>query len=78
MEQLFSVKDIMERYQLKSRQAAVKRMKEMNVYLNTKPYLVPESAVVAWEKSHEKKSPERIRAEMRLRRNSYYGSTTNR
>ena len=68
MEKLLSVQDIMERYHLKSRQTAVKRMKEMNVRLDTKPYLVPERAVIAWEKSKEVYSPEIIRAAMKRRR----------
>ena len=68
MERLLSVKDIMERYQLKSRQTAVKRMKEMGTRLDTKPYLVPESAVIAWERSKEVHPPEMVRAAMRKAR----------
>ena len=70
MEKLLSVKDIMERYHLKSRQTAVKRIKEMGVRLDTKPYLVPERAVIAWEQSKELHSPELIRAAILRRRMS--------
>ncbi len=68
MEKLLSVEDIMERYHLKSRQTAVKRMKEMVTMLNIRPYLVPERAVLEWEKSKETHPPEVIRAAMRLAR----------
>lgn len=68
MERLLSVKDIMERYQLKSRQTAVKRMKQMGTRLDVKPYLVPESAVVAWERGKAVHPPELIRAAMRRQR----------
>lgn len=68
MERLLSIKDLMERYQLKSRQTAAKRMHEMGVRLDTKPYLVPESAVIAWENSKRVNSPELIRAAMRAQR----------
>lgn len=68
MERLLGVKDIMERYQLKSRQAATKRMKQMHTQLAIKPYMVPESAVIAWERSREVHPPELVRAAMRARR----------
>ena len=56
----------MERYHLKSRQTAVKRMKQMVTMLNVKPYLVPERAVIAWEKAQEVHPPEVVRASMRI------------
>ena len=68
MEKLLGVQDIMERYHLKSRQTAVKRMKEMGTRLDTKPYLVPEQAVIEWEKRKEIHPPEYIRAVMRIRK----------
>ena len=70
MERLYSVADIMERYHLKSRQTAAKRMKQMDTQLNTRPYLVPESAVLAWERGRTVHPPEVIRAAMRRRRNA--------
>ena len=68
MERLYGVADIMDRYHLKSRQTAAKRMKEMDSQLKTKPYLVPESAVLAWERSKTVHPPELIRAAMRRSR----------
>lgn len=68
MERLLSIKDIMERYHLKSRQTAAKRMKEMGTRLDTKPYLIPESAVIAWEKSREVHPPEVVRAMMKIQK----------
>ena len=68
MEKLLGVKDIMERYHLKSRQTAVKRMKEMVTRLDVKPYLVPERSVLMWEKSKEVHPPEVVRAAMRMKR----------
>lgn len=68
MERLYSVADIMERYHLKSRQTACKRMKQMVTRLDTKPYLVPESAVLEWERSKEVHPPEVVRAAMRRQR----------
>ena len=68
MERLLSVKDIMDRYQLKSRQTAAKRMKRMGTRLDMKPYMVPESAVIAWERSKEVHPPEMVRAAMRAQR----------
>lgn len=68
MEKLLSVQDIMERYHLKSRQTAVKRMKEMGTRLDVRPYLVPEKAVLDWEKRKSVHPPEYIRAVERMRR----------
>ena len=68
MEKLLSVKDIMERYHLKSRQTAVKRMKEMGVRLDVRPYLVPERAVLAWERKKTVYTPEYIKSAERARR----------
>ena len=68
MERLLSVRDIMERYQLKSRQTAAKRMKQMGTRLDMKPYMVPESAVIAWEKTKAVHPPEVVRAAMRAQR----------
>ena len=65
---MLGVKDIMARYQLKSRQTAAKRMKQMHTQLNVKPYMVPESAVIAWEKSREVHPPELVRTVMRAQR----------
>jgi len=68
MDKLLSVKDIMERHHLKSRQTAVKRMKEMGTRLDTRPYLVPEQAVIEWERRKEVHPPEYLRAIARLRK----------
>lgn len=68
MERLLSVDDIKARYQC-SRQTAIRYMKQMEH--QTKPYMVTERAVAAWDRSRTVRPPEVIRQEMmeeRLRR----------
>ena len=64
LERMYGTQDIQERYGV-CRQTAVKRMKEMDTMLKTKPYMVPESAVLRWEKRQHVHPPEMVRAAMR-------------
>ena len=61
MEKLFSVKDIMERYQC-SRQTAVRYMQKLEHM--ERPYMVRASVLEAWERERTVKPAEVIRAEM--------------
>ena len=61
MERLYSVKDVMERYQC-SRQTAVRYMQKLEHM--EKPYMVRASVLEAWERERTVKPPEVIRAEM--------------
>ena len=68
MERLFSVADLMARYQC-SRQTAIRYMQKLEHM--EKPYMVRESVLAAWERERTVKPPEVIRAEMmraRIRR----------
>lgn len=68
MERLFSVKDMMDRYQC-SRQTAIRHMQKMEH--QERPYMVRQSVLEAWERSRTVRPPEEIRREMmmdRLRR----------
>ena len=62
MERLFSVKDLMDRYQC-SRQTAIRYMRKMEH--QERPYMVTEKALRAWEQSRTVNPQELIRAEMR-------------
>lgn len=61
MERLLSVKDIMSRYQC-TRDTAVKHIRQMEHLEH--PYMVTESALLAYESRKTVKPPEVIRAEM--------------
>ena len=61
MEKLFSVSDLMDRYQC-SRQTAIRHMQKMEHM--TKPYMVPEKALAAYERSRTVRPPEVVRSEM--------------
>jgi DNA-binding MarR family transcriptional regulator len=61
MERLFSVKDLMDRYQC-SRQTAVRHIKRMEHM--EKPLMVRESVLEADERKRTVKPPAEIRAEM--------------
>lgn len=61
MERLYSVKDVMERYQC-SRQTAVRYMQKLEHM--EKPYMVRASVLEAWERERTVKPAEVIRAEM--------------
>lgn len=68
VEKLFSVNDIMARYQLKSRQTAAKRMREMAHMEH--PLMVTEKAIMDWEARRTVLPPEEImrrKLERRLR-----------
>ena len=67
-EQFLDIPQLMARHHLKSRQTAAKRMKEMGGRLNTRPMLVPISAVEAWERARDATPAALIRAEIRRRR----------
>ena len=67
-EQFLDIPQLMARHHLKSRQTAAKRMREMAGRINTRPMLVPLSAVEAWERSRDGTSPALIRAAMRRQR----------
>ena len=62
MERLFSVKDLMDRYQC-SRQTAIRFIRKMEH--QERPYMVTEKALRAWEQIRTVNPPELIRAEMR-------------
>ena len=62
MERLFSVADLMNRYQC-SRQTAIRYMQKMEHM--EKPYMIRSSVLEAWERSRTVNPPEVIRAEMR-------------
>ena len=61
MEKLFSVSDLMDRYQC-SRQTAIRHMQKMEHM--EKPYMVTEKALMAYERSRTVRPAEEIRAEM--------------
>ena len=61
MERLYSVKDVMERYQC-SRQTAVRYMQKLEHM--EKPYMVRASVLEAWERERTVRPPEVVRAEM--------------
>jgi len=61
MERLFSVADLMERYQC-SRQTAVRYIRKMEHM--EKPLMVRESVLAAWERDRTVKPAEVIRQEM--------------
>lgn len=61
MENLLSVRDIMNRYQC-NRDTAIRHIRRMEHM--EKPYMVTESAVMAYESRKTVKPPEVIRAEM--------------
>lgn len=67
-EQFLDIPQLMARHHLKSRQTAAKRMREMVGRINTRPMLVPLSAVEAWERARDGTAPELIRAAMRIKR----------
>lgn len=61
MERLYSVKDVMERYQC-SRQTAVRYMQKLEHM--ERPYMIRASVLEAWERERTVKPAEVIRAEM--------------
>ena len=61
MERLYSVKDLMERYQC-SRQTAIRHMREMEHM--EKPFMVRASVLAAWERERTVQPAAAIRAEM--------------
>lgn len=61
MERLYSVKDVMERYQC-SRQTAVRYMQKLEHM--ERPYMIRASVLEAWERDRTVKPAEVIRAEM--------------
>lgn len=61
MERLFSVSDIMARYQC-SRQTAIRYMQKMEH--QERPYMVRQSVLEEWDRSRTVKPPEVIRREM--------------
>lgn len=68
-EQFLDIPQLMARHHLKSRQTAAKRMRQMDGWLDTRPMLVPLSAVEAWERAQEPPmTAAQIRAVMRMRR----------
>lgn len=67
-EQFLDVRQLMARHHLKSRQTAAKRMREMAGRINTRPMLVPLSAVEAWERERDATPTAMIRAAMRIKR----------
>lgn len=64
-EQFLDIPQLMARHHLKSRQTSAKRMKEMRGRLDTRPMLVPLSAVEAWERERDATPTAQIRAAMR-------------
>lgn len=62
MERLYSIGDLMERYQ--KSEATIRRYLKQ-IRHQKKPTLVPESALKEWEDSRTVNPPELIRAEMR-------------
>ena len=68
-EQFLDIPQLMARHHLKSRQTAAKRMKQMDGVLDTRPMLVPLSAVEAWERQKDATPTARIRAIQRMQRN---------
>lgn len=67
-ELFLDIPQLMARHHLKSRQTAAKRMKEMAGRINTRPMLVPLSAVEAWERARDATPTAQIRAVMRMKR----------
>lgn len=67
-ERFLDIPQLMARHHLKSRQTAAKRMREMGGRLNTRPMLVPISAVEAWEQARDATPAAQIRAAMRMQR----------
>lgn len=68
-EELFlDIPQLMARHHLKSRQTAAKRMRQMIGNINTRPMLVPLSAVEAWERARDGTDPAIIRAAIRRQR----------
>lgn len=67
-DQYLDIRQLMARHHLKSRQTAAKRMREMGGRLNTRPMLVPLSAVEAWERARDSTPTAMIRAAMRMQR----------
>ena len=67
-EQFLDIPQLMARHHLKSRQTAAKRMREMAGRINTRPMLVPLSAVEAWERERNATPTAMIRAAMRIKR----------
>ena len=65
MDRLYSVADIMSRYQC-SRQTAIRYIKQMEH--QTRPYMVTERAVAEWDRSRTVRPPEVIRREMMMNR----------
>lgn len=66
MEHLLDVNQIMERYHLRSRQTAAKRMHEMDTMIRVgRRLLVPADAVERYDRRNETHPPEVIRAAMR-------------
>lgn len=63
MEKLYSVSDLMDRYQC-SRQTAIRHIQKME-HLE-RPYMVTERALAAYERSRTVRPPELIRQEMRM------------
>ena len=61
MEKLFSVSDIMARYQC-SRQTAIRYMQKMEH--QERPYMVRQSVLEEWDRSRTVKPPEVIRREL--------------
>ena len=61
MDRLFSVADLMARYQC-SRQTAIRHMQKMEHM--EKPYMVTEKALTAYERSRTVRPPEVVRREM--------------
>ena len=64
-EQFLDIPQLMARHHLKSRQTAAKRMRQMDGWLDTRPMLVPLSAVEAWERERDATPTAQIRAAMR-------------
>lgn len=64
-EQFLDIPQLMALHHLKSRQTSAKRMKEMRGRLDTRPMLVPLSAVEAWERERDATPTAQIRAAMR-------------
>ena len=62
MERLYSIGDLMDRYQ--KSEATIRRYLKQIRHME-KPTLVPESALKEWEDSRTVNPPELIRAEMR-------------
>lgn len=69
MERLLRLEDIMERYGLRDEKTGRKRMREIGA-IDTRPMLVPESAVVRWEQEHIRRKPEENEISRAKRRNA--------